>query len=51
MEIGAGQRTMQKRYLQGIKKINEHERLPHRPIHIDVVGTGLHIRVCFYHFH
>jgi hypothetical protein len=33
------------------KEINEHERLPHRPIRLGVLGTGLHVRVCFYHFH
>jgi hypothetical protein len=42
---------VQKRYQEGIKKINEHERLPHRLIHICVLGTSLHVRVCFYHFH
>jgi hypothetical protein len=33
------------------KEKNEHERLPHRSIRLDVLGTGLYVRVLFYHFH
>jgi hypothetical protein len=33
------------------KKIREHERLPHQPIHLGVLGTGIYVHVCFYHFH
>jgi hypothetical protein len=42
---------MQKRYQQGIKKINEHEMLPHRPIRLGVLGIVLYVHVCFSHFH
>jgi hypothetical protein len=42
---------MQKRYRLGTNKINEHERLPHQPIRLGVLETGLHVRVCFYRFH
>jgi hypothetical protein len=27
------------------------KRLSHRPILLGVLGTGLHVRVCFYHLH
>jgi hypothetical protein len=42
---------MQKRYQSGIRQINEHERLPHRPFWLGVQGIGLHVCVCFCHFH
>jgi hypothetical protein len=51
MELGGRAAYHAKAVPVSDKKINEHEMLPHRPIHLGVLGTGLYACVCFFHFH